>query len=506
MSVPDAEEQRLSPKARWPILLYLLTVALIFGCGMLVRSIGASAGISNSSSDENPVIYDRHGSELAIFHPEINMVPVTLETMAPILIDAVLVSLDSDYLATDKIEAWDLLEPILTGNFVNELASITQLYLRLEDGIPDSRRTALDEASKVIHLERTYPREVLLEQYLSRVALGRNTFGVEAASMTWFGVSSKDLKISQAAFLASQMVKTNRVPSADNSAQTILTQLREGRMVTEKEYLDHSKILTEGLGVRESVEDIIKPKVLGVGLIPTLEEIYDELTDHYGREALIKGNMGVVSAVDLDVQSRIAEIAGQVVLATPSRQFAAVVLDDRNQLRAAYRTGDLSVEEIQLEFSSDVAWSTELRELGLISETAEISLIQLAELHSVLGREGIKYRTRTVLETFDTSGEQIDRFSHEKLEVFDSQITSKLNKELENLSTLDQKIGLLDGQIEVKGKPGFDAEKGITWYGGTSKRFAVAIWISDLSGQPIENFAAVTRVAGAIFSELHRDE
>ena len=216
--------------------------------------------------------------------------------------------------------------------------------------------------------------------------------------------------------------------------------------------------------------------------------------------------MGVVSTVDLDVQSRIAEIAGQVVLATPSRQFAAVVLDDRNQLRAAYRTGDLSVEEIQLELSSDVAWSTELRELGLIGETAEISLIQLAELHSVLGREGIKYRTRTVLETFDTSGEQIDRFSHEKLEVFDSQITSKLNKELENLSTLDQKIGLLDGQIEVKGKHGFDAEKGITWYGGTSKRFAVAIWISDLSGQTIQNSAAVTRVAGAIFSELHRDE
>jgi membrane peptidoglycan carboxypeptidase len=434
------------------------------------------------------------------------MVPVTLETMAPILIDAVLVSLDSDYLATDKIEAWDLLEPILTGNFVNELASITQLYLRLEDGIPDSRRTALDEASKVIHLERTYPREALLEQYLSRVALGRNTFGVEAASMTWFGVSSKDLKISQAAFLASQILKTNRVPSPDNSAETTLIQLREGGMVTEKEYLDHSEILTEGLGVRESPDNNIKPAILGVGLIPTLGKIYDELTDYYGREALIKGNMGVVSTVDLHLQSRIAEIAGEVVLATPSWQFAAVVLDDRNQLRAAFRTGDLSLEEIQLDFSSDIAWSTELIELGLVGESFEISLIQLAELHSVLGRGGTKYRTRAVLETFDTSGEQIDRFSHEKLEVFDSQITSKLNKELENLSTLDQKIGLLDGQIEVKGKHGVDVEKGITWYGGTSKRFAVAIWISDLSGQPIENSAAVTRVAGAIFSELHRDE
>ena len=264
--------------------------------------------------------------------------------------------------------------------------------------------------------------------------------------------------------------------------------------------------MTEGLGVRESPDNNIKPAILGVGLIPTLGKIYDELTDYYGREALIKGNMGVVSTVDLHLQSRIAEIAGEVVLATPSWQFAAVVLDDRNQLRAAFRTGDLSLEEIQLDFSSDIAWSTELIELGLVGESFEISLIQLAELHSVLGRGGTKYRTRAVLETFDTSGEQIDRFSHEKLEVIDSQITSKLNKELENLSTLDQKIGLLDGQIEVKGKHGVDVEKGITWYGGTSKRFAVAIWISDLSGQPIENSAAVTRLAGEIFSELHRDE
>ena len=80
-----------------------------------------------------------------------------------------------------------------------------------------------------------------------------------------------------------------------------------------------------------------------------------------------------------------------------------------------------------------------------------------------------------------------------------------MNKELEDLSTLDQNIGLIDRQIEVKGKHGVDLEKRLNIKKKTSKRFAVAIWISDLSGQPIENSAAVTRVAGAIFSELHRD-
>ena len=195
MSGPVIEEPGSSPRSTWPILLYLLLVTLIFSCGMLVRTVGASTDLSNLSSDNNAVVYDRHGLQLGLFHPETNMVPVPLETMAPILIDAVLVSLDPDYLATNRIGAWPLVQPIITGNFANDPASITQLFLRLEDRTPNSRRTALQEASKVIHLERTYPREALLEQYLSRVPLGRNAFGVEAASISWFGVSSRDLEI-----------------------------------------------------------------------------------------------------------------------------------------------------------------------------------------------------------------------------------------------------------------------------------------------------------------------
>jgi len=506
MSGPVIEEPGSSPRSTWPILLYLLVVTLIFSCGMLVRTVGASTDLSSLSSDNNAVVYDRHGLQIGLFHPETNMVPVTLETMAPILIDAVLVSLDPDYLAADRIGVWPLVRPVLTGDFANDPASITQLYLRLEERTPNSRRTALQEASKVIHLERTYPREALLEQYLSRVPLGRNAFGVEAASISWFGVSSRDLEIGQAAYLAAQMAKTDLTPNPGNSALTILTRLYEAGMVTEEEYLHHRKILSDGLRFSDIPETDINPAVSGVGLMPALEQIYDELSDHYGRELVIKGDLAVVSTVDLDLQSRIAEIADEVAESSLSRQVAVVILDDRNQLRASYSTGGFSVEDIQLGSSRDVGWSSDLIEHGLFSETAEISLVQLAELHSVLARKGIKFRTHAVLETFDTSGEQVDRFSHEEIQIFDSQKISELSKQLDDLSTIDKKIGPSEGQIRVQGKKGFDVEEGMAWYGGTSRRFAVALWVSDSPGQPTEKFVGVDRVAGRIFSELHRDD
>jgi len=505
MSGPAREELEESPRYTWRLLLYLLVVILVFSCGVVVRKIGGSADISDLNADDNVAVYDRHGLQLGLFHPEINMVPVALETMAPILIDAVLVSLDPDYLSTRRTETWPLLEPILKGNFVNGQTSITQLYLRLDKGAPTSRWRALQEASKVIQLERTYPREALLEHYLSRVPLGRNTFGVEAASISWFGVSTRDLEIGQSAYLASQIVKGNGSLEPDSSPSAILTRLHEEGMVTKQEYLHHGEILREGLGFNDDIELPIKGAVSDIGLIPALEQIYEELVEYYGKEPVIKGNIDVISTIDLGLQSRIAEIAEEEASFSLEREAAVVVLDDRNQVRAVYRTGGLAVEDIRLGSWSDIAGSSDLMETGFASETSQISLVQLAEFHSVLARKGIKFRTHSLLETLDNSGEQLDRFGHEELEIFDVRTISDLSDGRDNLSTIDKTIGPSDDQTQVQGNQGADVELGVTWYGGSSKRFAVALWISDSPEELAENSAEATRFAGRIFSELHRD-
>lgn len=505
MSGSAIEAPEKSPRSTWRLLLYLLVVVLVFSCGVVVTKIGVSTDLSNLNADDNALVFDRHGLQLGLFHPEINMAPVALEAMAPILIDAVLVSLDPDYLLTRKTETWPLLEPILTGNFVNDQTSVTQLYLRLDDEAPTSRWRALQEASKVIQLERTYPREALLEQYLSRVPLGRNAFGVEAASINWFGVSAKDLEIGQAAYLASQIAKRNQSLHLESSAFTILTRLHEEGMVTDQEYLHHGEILREGLRFNDDLGTPIKETVSDIGLMPALEQIYEELSEYYGKEPVIKGNIGVISTIDLGLQSRIAEIAEEEASSSLARQAAVVVLDDRNQVRATYRTGGLPVEDIRLGSWTDIAWSSDLMEIGFASETSQISLVQLAELHSVLARKGIKFRTHSVLETVDNSGEQVDRFSQEEVEIFDTRRISDLSEGRDNLSTIDRKIGKSDEQTQVQGNQGVDVELGVTWYGGSTRRFAVALWISTSPGDLTANSSEATRFAGRIFSELHRD-
>ena len=309
MSDPSVEEQGLNLRFAWSMSLYVAAVVLVLSCGILVRTIGGSTAISDPRSDADTVIYDRHGVELGRFHSELNMVPVTLENMAPILIDAVLTALDPDYLKLDKVEIWPLVSPIFKGNSEDELPSITQLYLRLEDGVPSSRTEAVQEASKAIYLERSYPREALLEQYLSQVPLGRDAFGVEAAAMSWYGLSAKDLGIGQAAHLASQMGRDTRPRSPDTSGDLILTRLYEAGLITEREAINQRQVLLEGVVISARTDSPVNATVADVGLMPTLEKIYGRFVDQYGEEALVKGDVTIVSTLDLGLQRRIARIA-----------------------------------------------------------------------------------------------------------------------------------------------------------------------------------------------------
>ena len=514
MSDSSGEEQGPKPKSAWPLSLYIATVVLILGCGILVKTIGESTAMSDPRSDDDTVIYDRRGVELGRFHSEINMVPVTLENMAPILIDAALTALDPDYLKLDKVQIWELVSPIFNGNSKQDLPSITQLYLRLEDGVPSSRTAALREASKAIHLERSYPREALLEQYLSQVPLGRDTFGVEAAALRWYGRSAKDLGIGQAAHLASQMVRSAWLQGPETSGHSILNQLNESGLITEREAINQRQALLEGIFVPDRTDKPIKPAVVDVGGMSTLEKIYGTLVDQYGKEALVKGDLTIVSTLDLDLQRRIARIADTTVSTSEIQQLGIVVLDDRNQLRAAYGTGDLSPEEIGLGPLQRIAWSSELMDLEIFKTPDDFSLLQLAELHSLVARDGIKYETAVLLEISDRSGEQVARFGHRVLEKFDFRTITEIAKELDDLSTIDDNIGGSEAQVRVRGKQGGDSENQVMWYGGASARFAVALWMryplenatrGELEGSQLGNGREAVRVAGTIFSELHSD-
>ncbi len=60
----------------------------------------------------------------------------------------------------------------------------------------------LKEAILAMRIEKTYSKDHILELYLNEIYLGRGTYGIAAASLTYFNKSVNDLTLEQCAYLA----------------------------------------------------------------------------------------------------------------------------------------------------------------------------------------------------------------------------------------------------------------------------------------------------------------
>jgi penicillin-binding protein 1A len=89
------------------------------------------------------------------------------------------------------------------GKPVQGASTITQQLIRnLFTGSERTLGRKAKEALLAIQAERVYSKDEILARYLNTVYLGESTFGVEAASQSYFRKPAKDLTLSEAALLA----------------------------------------------------------------------------------------------------------------------------------------------------------------------------------------------------------------------------------------------------------------------------------------------------------------
>src|SRR6185295_243388 len=82
-------------------------------------------------------------------------------------------------------------------------STLTQQLIRnLYTGSEKTMGRKAKEALRAIQAERVYSKDEILARYLNTVYLGESTFGVEAASQSYFRKPAKDLTLSEAALLA----------------------------------------------------------------------------------------------------------------------------------------------------------------------------------------------------------------------------------------------------------------------------------------------------------------
>jgi penicillin-binding protein 1C len=201
-------------------LFVLVTVGVILAAVGIYEyySIAATlpsvSGLQQRAAQfESTYILDRNGDILyQINDPNAGKrTYIPFSDISPYLVAATLSTEDKDFYTHGGFDPLAIVrafwQNITSGETVSGASTITQQLARALLFTPEERdqRTYLRKVREAIlatEIERRYTKDQILELYLNEIYYGNLSYGVEAASETYFAIHASQLTLAEAAFLA----------------------------------------------------------------------------------------------------------------------------------------------------------------------------------------------------------------------------------------------------------------------------------------------------------------
>jgi penicillin-binding protein 1A len=250
----------------------------------------------------------RDGTLLARFDAEIDRRVVHLDAVSQEAVLAVITAEDARFYEHEGVDTFALLRAVAsnvrTGAITQGGSTLTQQYVK--NAFTGDERTMMRkvrEAVISIQLERELDKDEILEQYLNTVYFGEGAYGIQAAALTYFGVSASDLDLAQAATLAQLLpapsVRNPRVDptGAESRRDMLINRMATLGTVTRSEA---DAAIETPLEVRAREPWRMREPYFTAHVRRVVEQAY-------GSEALVNGSLTIRTTLDLEAQDRMRE-------------------------------------------------------------------------------------------------------------------------------------------------------------------------------------------------------
>ncbi len=238
-------------RRRWLLWLGLAGFAVVLVV-CLVYGFWASSFDIKKVQDmaERSTVFDMDGKVYSRLQGE-NRVTVKLAEVSPYFVKALLSREDTRFYKHRGVDPLGIARAIfrnLTHGSAKEGAStLTQQLAR--NSFPEglgSRKSIhrkLLEAFVAARIEQQYTKEEILEAYVNRIYFGSTVYGIETASLTYFGKKASDLTLGEAAMIAglirapSHFSPFRNLKGATRERDTVLDRMVKLEKITPKEAL-----------------------------------------------------------------------------------------------------------------------------------------------------------------------------------------------------------------------------------------------------------------------------
>ncbi len=299
-----------------------LTIGFLIWGGLYLKhlenSLPSPDKLIERKSDQTTIITDRHGEELYKIYADQNRKFIKLEDLPDHLKWAILSTEDLKFYEHGGFD----LEAIIKSTYINFMAgevirgasTITQQLVRNtimfdvfgDEAYEETYTRKIKEIILTIQVEKTLNKDEILQMYINEVGFGGVNYGIQAASLAYFGKDAKDLTLAESAVLAGVIASpTNYSPVYSTSFE-----LPTRRQHAVLDSMLRNKELT---GVtEEQIEEAKSKKIKYAPLITEIEaphfvfHIKRKIEEMYGNELVTKGGLNVKTSLDLATQ-KIAE-------------------------------------------------------------------------------------------------------------------------------------------------------------------------------------------------------
>lgn len=188
---------------------YLLISFILLSISFVIIFLNYTFKISvNVPKVQNIEIYDRNDNLVIKLNNQNKQSYVTIDNISKNLINAIITIEDKKFYKHHGVDALRIGGAIISNIKSNKLgegaSTITQQYARMVYLTNDKTyKRKIEEIMIAINLERKYTKDEILEAYLNSLYFDHGIYGIEDASQFYFGISAKDLTLSQSAILAS---------------------------------------------------------------------------------------------------------------------------------------------------------------------------------------------------------------------------------------------------------------------------------------------------------------
>ncbi|MBQ6455407.1 MAG: penicillin-binding protein [Eggerthellaceae bacterium] len=224
----------------------------------------------------------------------------------------------------------------MTGGTLEGASTITQQLVRntiLADEMSEvTLKRKVREAFLAIQMERMFSKDEILLLYINTINYGNGAYGIEAASRRYFGKSSKDLTLAEAALLVGipqSPTYNNPIDFPDHALDRrniVLNRMVSYGAITQEE-AEAAKQEPIELNVTWESNDGI------VGYPYFASYVRETLTSDYGLSTadVFQGGMTVYTTLDVDMQKKAEEAAADKEdRVNDSLEVAIVAVDPSN--------------------------------------------------------------------------------------------------------------------------------------------------------------------------------